>query len=209
MSLSPKKPLAAKSQSTKSKAAKTPKAPDPEKERAKAEAKAAKEAAKELERKAGLCKCRAGCQIPAVTADEVIHHGSTKNWCDCKDYEYRGGSYRDPDNNEKICKHAHYQRVLGFVAPPDTPLGQFQIKNPLGLIENTEALITKLCGPPPTKTTNASNAAEAARAAFLRRHDASKGIEPITPAAQALPADVEAILNKPLPPRRRLKILGQ
>lgn len=122
---------------------------------------------KEAERLAKLCKCSAGCQIPSTDAESIAEHGTTCHWCGCKDYGFRGGSYRDEQG--QCCRHIHAQRVLSFQAPAGSPLAAFQQRNPLGLAEDTEALITKLCGPPPAKRTTATQAQDAHQQALIQR----------------------------------------
>lgn len=152
---------------------------------------------KEAERLANLCRCSANCQIPKADPESVKEHGSTETWCGCKDYEFRGGSYPDPDTGNKICRHIHHVRVESFQAPEGTPLHTFQNQNPTVHVED---LITKLWGPKPTKETNATRAQDAHHQAYIQRMKMGPQI------------DVDALLGRPkqpeqptTPPRRTLR----
>lgn len=44
-------------------------------------------------------------QIPATTKEACENYSSEAYYCTCKDYTSRKGSYVDPFDGDKVCKH--------------------------------------------------------------------------------------------------------
>lgn len=48
--------------------------------------------------------------IPTTTNEACEHYGSQAYYCTCKDYTSRKGSYVDPFDGDKVCKHMFAMR---------------------------------------------------------------------------------------------------
>jgi hypothetical protein len=52
---------------------------------------------------------------PKTNNEAVLKYNTCFEQCQCPDFQNRGGSYRDPLNNDSVCKHmAHYRNNIRF-----------------------------------------------------------------------------------------------
>jgi hypothetical protein len=58
-----------------------------------------------------LLETEQASKIPQTAQADLLKHNTAFEVCFCHDFEYRGGSYRDPINGDKICKHMYLYRT--------------------------------------------------------------------------------------------------
>jgi len=55
--------------------------------------------------------------IPATNNEQILKYNTCFYECQCADFASRGGSYRDPINNDRVCKHiSHYRANARYAA---------------------------------------------------------------------------------------------
>lgn len=53
--------------------------------------------------------------IPKTTNEQILKYNTAFEVCHCPDFQSRGGSYIDPVNGDRVCKHvAHYRANVRY-----------------------------------------------------------------------------------------------